>query len=183
MIRESIVITTDKKNNVHIAPMGIIFKKKNVIISPFVPSKTYSNLKEHPYATINFTDNVKIFSDCILGKKKFKIKPTIKIKGFYLDETLSYLEVKVSKYHKNNIRPKFNCKILNESMIKPFKGFNRAQAAVIEAAILVSRIQILPLKKIKKELQYLKIAIEKTAGNNEKIAWKKLMNKINSKNA
>ena len=68
-------------------------------------------------------------------------------------------------------------------MIKPFKGFNRAQAAVIEAAILVSRIQILPLKKIKKELQYLKIAIEKTAGNNEKIAWKKLMNKINSKNA
>ena len=53
MIRESIVITTDKKNNVHIAPMGIIFKKKNVIISPFVPSQTYSNLKEHPYATRN----------------------------------------------------------------------------------------------------------------------------------
>ena len=69
MIRESIVITTDKKNNVHVAPMGIIFKKKYIIISPFVPSQTYSNLKEYPYAVINFTDDVKIFSDCILGKK------------------------------------------------------------------------------------------------------------------
>ena len=72
MIRESIVITTDKKNNVHVAPMGIIFKKKYIIISPFVPSQTYSNLKEYPYAVINFTDDVKIFSDCILGKKKFQ---------------------------------------------------------------------------------------------------------------
>ena len=178
MIRESIVITTDKKNNVHVAPMGIIFKKKYIIISPFVPSQTYSNLKEYPYAVINFTDDVKIFSDCILGKKKFKIKPTKKIKSFYLQETLSYFEVKVSKYYQDSIRPRFNCKIINETMRKPFKGFNRAKAAVIEGAILISRLKILPLKKIKKELQYLQIAVDKTAGSNEKIAWTKLMKKI-----
>ena len=28
MIRESIVITTDKKNKAHVAPMGVILKKK-----------------------------------------------------------------------------------------------------------------------------------------------------------
>ena len=182
MIRESIVITTDKRNNVHVAPMGIICNAKQIIISPFVPSQTYLNLKENKYATINFTDDVKIFSDCILGKKKFQIKPAKRIKGFYLENTLSYLEVKVSKYYQDKVRPKFHCKIVNENMLKPFKGFNRAQASVIEAAILISRLKILPLKKIKNEIQYLQIAVEKTAGSNEKIAWKKLMNKMNGKN-
>jgi len=178
MISESIVITTDKKKNVHVAPMGIIFKKKDIIISPFIPSKTCSNLKEYPYAVINFTDNVKIFSDCILGKKKFKIKPTKKIKSFYLQDTLSYFEVKVSKYYQDRVRPRFNCKILNETIVRPFKGFNRAQAAVIEATILISRLKILPLNKIKKEIKYLQIAVDKTAGSNERIAWTKLMNRI-----
>jgi len=72
---------------------------------------------------------------------------------------------------------------LKETALKSFKGFNRAQASVIEAAILISRINILPMKKIKKEINYLKIAIDKTAGKNEKIAWKKLIKKINNKNA
>ena len=55
--------------------------------------------------------------------------------------------------------------------------------SVIEAAILVSRIDMLSIKKIKKEINYLQIAIDKTAGKNEKIAWKKLIKKINNKNA
>tara|TARA_B100001167_G_C16757209_1_gene299342 strand:+ start:358 stop:909 length:552 start_codon:yes stop_codon:yes gene_type:complete len=183
MIRESIVITTDKKNKAHVAPMGVILKKNKIFISPFIPSQTYLNLKEQKCATINFTDDVKIFSDCILGKKKFQIKPTKRIKGFYLEKTLSYLEVRVDKHNEDKVRPKFDCKIVNENMLKPFRGFNRAQASIIEAAILISRLKILPLKKIKKEIKYLKIAVEKTAGVNEKTAWKKLMNKINSKNA
>ena len=62
-----------------------------------------------------------------------------------------------------------------------FKGFNRAQLSVIEAAILVSRINILPISKIRKEINYLQIAIEKTAGKNENRAWKKLIKKINNK--
>ena len=100
----------------------------------------------------------------------------------YLKNTLSYLEIKVIKFYENKIRPRFECKILKETTLKSFKGFNRAQSSIIEAAILVSRIDILPVKKIKKEINYLKIAIDKTAGKNEKIAWKKLIKEINNKN-
>ena len=183
MIRESIVITTDLKNKPHVAPMGITFNKSKLVISPFIPSKTYLNLKENPYAVINFTDDVNIFVDSLLGQKNFKIKSTKKIKSFYLKNALSYIEVKVIKFIENKTRPKFECKILKETSIDSFKGFNRAQLSVIEAAILVSRIDILPMKKIKKEINYLKIAIDKTAGKNEKIAWKKLIKEINKKNA
>ena len=183
MIRESIVITTDLKKKPHVVPMGITFNKKKLFILPFIPSKTYLNLKENPYPVINFTDDVNIFVDALLGKKNFKMQSTKKIKSFYLKNALSYIEVKVTKFIENKIRPKFECKILKETSIDSFKGFNRAQLSVIEAAILVSRIDILPKEKIKKEINYLQIAIDKTAGKNEKIAWKKLIKKINNKNA
>ena len=179
MIRESIVITTDLKNKPHVTPMGIIYDKNKLIISPFIPSKTYLNLKENPYAVINFTDDVNIFVDTLLGKSNFKIKSTKEIKSFYLENALSYVEVKVAKFIENKIRPKFECKILKETSLGSFKGFNRAQLSVIEAAILVSRIKILPVTKIKKEINYLKIAVDKTAGKKEKIAWTKLIKKIN----
>jgi len=179
MIRESIVITTDLKNKPHVTPMGITYDKNKLIISPFIPSKTYLNLKENPYAVINFTDDVNIFVDTLLGKSNFKIKSTKEIKSFYLENALSYVEVKVTKFIENKIRPKFECKILKETSLGSFKGFNRAQLSVIEAAILVSRIKILPVTKIKREINYLKIAVDKTAGKKEKIAWTKLIKKIN----
>ena len=181
MIRESIVITTDLKNKPHVTPMGITYDKNKLIISPFIPSKTYLNLKENPYAVINFTDDVNIFVDTLLGKSNFKIKSTKEIKSFYLENTLSYVEVKVTQFIENKIRPKFECKILKETSLGSFKGFNRAQLSVIEAAILVSRIKILPVTKIKKEINYLKIAVDKTAGKKEKIAWTKLIKKINQR--
>ena len=60
----------------------------------------------------------------------------------------------------------------------PFRGFNRAQAAVIEAAVLVSRLSILPPGKLEAELEYLKIAIDKTAGQAELEAWGWLMEAV-----
>ncbi len=53
----------------------------------------------------------------------------------------------------------------------PFAGFNRAQAAVIEGAVLVSRLHMLPAAKIDAEMAYLQIAIDKTAGAAEHEAW------------
>jgi hypothetical protein len=48
---------------------------------------------------------------------------------------------------------------------------NRAKAAVVEAAILVSRLGMLPRDKVEREIAYLEIAIGKTAGDDEREAW------------
>ena len=60
----------------------------------------------------------------------------------------------------------------------PWEGFNRAQAAVLECAVLVTRLKMLPPEKIDAELKYLEIAIAKTAGAREEEAWGWLMEKI-----
>ena len=50
--------------------------------------------------------------------------------------------------------------------------------AVIEAAILVSRLHILPRDKVEREIAYLEIAIGKTAGPREREAWLWLTERI-----
>jgi hypothetical protein len=68
-------------------------------------------------------------------------------------------------------RPVLRMKSVHEETHAPFAGFNRAQAAVVEGAILVSRLFMLPEDKVDREMAYLQIAIDKTAGENERIAW------------
>ncbi len=61
---------------------------------------------------------------------------------------------------------------------RAFEGFNRAKAAVVELAILTSRLSMLPREKIETEIAYLKITIDKTAGPEELEAFGWLMEKI-----
>ncbi len=57
---------------------------------------------------------------------------------------------------------------------------NRAQAAVLECAVLVSRLHMLPTEKVEAELKYLEIAISKTAGAREEEAWSWLMERVDA---
>ena len=59
-----------------------------------------------------------------------------------------------------------------------WSGYNRAEAAVIELAVLSTRLSMLPPEKIDAELAYLDIAISKTAGPREREAWGWLMERV-----
>ncbi|RLA16400.1 MAG: DUF447 domain-containing protein, partial [Gammaproteobacteria bacterium] len=52
-----------------------------------------------------------------------------------------------------------------------FTGYNRAQFSILEAAILLSRVNRLSPTKIHTELEYLHIGFNKTAGPKEREAW------------
>ena len=67
------------------------------------------------------------------------------------------------------------CRTVNHA---PFGGLNRAKAAVVEAAILISRLDMLPRDKIESEIAYLQIAVSKTASAAEQEAWTWLMERI-----
>ena len=49
---------------------------------------------------------------------------------------------------------------------------------MIELAILSSRLSMLPREKVAREIDYLKIAVKKTAGPEEEEAWAWLMEKV-----
>ena len=74
MIIETIVSTMDNDEKVNFSPFGIKKNKNQIYISPYIPSKTLSNLESTKCAVVNYTDNTSFFVDCIIGNKKFKKK-------------------------------------------------------------------------------------------------------------
>jgi hypothetical protein len=183
MIRECIVTTLNAEGKAHIAPLGLIAEQagdgpESWIIAPFKPSTTLDNLRSHPYAVANFTDDVLIFAGCLTGNRDWPLRPASAIPGAVLDAALSHAELKVERVEEDEQRPRFHCRVVFQAVHTPFKGFNRAQGAVIEAAILASRLHMLPRDKIERELGYLQTAVEKTAGPREHEAWRLLIEKI-----
>jgi uncharacterized protein len=178
MIRECIVTTINEEGRVHIAPLGLIADGEGWVIAPFRPSATLDNLRSNPFAVANFTDDVLVFAGCLTGNKDWPTRASTHVPGAMLDGALSHAELTVNRIEEDDQRPRFHCRVVHEATHAPFKGFNRAQAAVIEAAILASRLHMLPREKIERELAYLQIAVEKTAGPREHEAWRLLVEKI-----
>jgi len=75
----------------------------------------------------------------------------------------------------DDVRPCCHCRVVYQVNHASFQGFNRGQFAVLEAAILVSRLHRLPWEKVESELNYLRIGLEKCAGERELEAWNWLM--------
>mgnify|MGYP001158925468 FL=1 len=180
MIHEVIVTTISNEGIVHIAPMGIRFIDKQVVISPFKPSTTLNNITENNIATINFIDDVRVFAGIVSRHKKdwelsartdLEIVPNLTL-------TNTFYNVVVNEYQEYDKRPNIICDIKNSAVIKPFLGFNRAQFSVIEAAVLLSRLGMISMEKIDREIEYLKIGIDKTAGPHELEAWGWIHDKI-----
>ena len=178
MIRECIVTTRDAHGVVHIAPLGLIEEGNQLVIAPFRPSQTLDNLRQVPFAVANYCDDVRIFAGCLTGRRSWPAKPAVKVPGAVLTAALAHSELRVAEAIDDDLRPRFRCAVVHEENHRPFHGFNRAQVAVIEAAILVSRLHMLPADKIDRELTYLRIAIDKTAGPAEQEAWQWLRDAI-----
>jgi len=170
VIRESIITTLSRAGEVHIAPMGVTWRDWPVL-APFRPSRTLDNLREHPFAVISHTEDVRVFAGCLTGRRDWPVRPASVVRGVVLEGAHFHQEVEVAAVEEDEMRPRFRCRVVYEAQHEPFRGFNRAQAAVIEAAILVSRLEMLPLEKIEREMEYLRIAVEKTAGPREQEAW------------
>ncbi|PWC37870.1 DUF447 domain-containing protein [Azospirillum sp. TSO35-2] len=183
MIRETIVTTTGADGRPHLAPLGVTVEDgpdgERFVLAPFRPSRTLDNLLARRCAVVNHTDDVRVFAGCISGRRRdWPTVPAERVDAPRLADCLAHEEITVVELLDDPVRPRFLCRTVHAAAHAPFRGFNRAQAAVIEAAILVSRLHLLPADKIAREIDYLSIAIAKTAGPPEREAWDWLVERI-----
>lgn len=152
-----------------------------LLIAPFRPSISLDNLMSGRPATINTTDDVRVFAGALTGRREWLVS---KLDGAWvLSSVLSYRSLKLAKVEEDEQRPHLYFDVEKEGNLKPFQGYNRAQAAVIELCVLVSRLNRLPLEKILAEIKYLQIAIDKTAGEQELEAWRWLIEAVENHQA
>lgn len=178
MILEILITTVSAQGVAHIAPMGVHQDGASLIILPFRPSTTLDNILATRQAVINRCDDVRVFAGCLTERRDWPLLPCEYIQAPRLADCLSHLEVELVQVEDDELRPKLHCRPVHEANHRPFQGYNRAQFAVLEAAILVSRLSMLPLSKVKAELRYLRTALEKTAGDKEREAWQWLMEAV-----
>ncbi len=183
MIFETIIITTDANQTPHVTPFGVRYEADNVIIAPYKPSITLDNILANHFAVMNMTDDVRVFAGALTGHNSWPLLPVNNNQhsqhvGYRLADCLAHTLLEMIEVRDDYERPQLIMKVVKTENNYAFKGFNRAQAAVVELSILVSRLHLLSKEKVMNERAYLQIAIDKTAGKRELEAWAWLTEKI-----
>jgi uncharacterized protein len=181
MIRETIVTTMNASGAVHITPFGIIADGEEWVIAPFHPSVTIDNLRAVPFCVASYTDDVRIFAGCLTGRRDWPTVASDKVPVPRLAAALAHAELAVAAVTEDAQRPRFHCRVVHRATHAPFEGLNRAKAAVVEAAILVSRLDLLPRDRIEQEMAFLATAVSKTAGPAEQEAWDWLVERVRAR--
>jgi hypothetical protein len=170
-IFETVVTTVAPDGTPHVAPMGVRYRDGRVVLMPFRPSTTLDNIVSNGHAVLNLVTDTRVFAGCVTGRRQWPTRPAERVPGVRLEAAVGHVELKLEATSDDPQRPVLTMARVHEAAHAPFIGFNRAQAAVIEGAVLISRLHMLSPQKIDAEMAYLQIAIDKTAGDGEREAW------------
>ncbi len=170
-IFETVVTTQSPEGAAHVAPMGVRYQGARVVLMPFKPSTTLANILATRHAVLNLITDTRVFAGCVTGRRAWPLLPAQAIAGQRLACALRHVELQLVDTRDDTQRPVLQLERVHEADHAPFMGMNRAQAAVVEGAVLVSRLHMLTPEKIDAEMAYLQIAIDKTAGAGEHEAW------------
>ncbi|HSV71144.1 MAG TPA: DUF447 domain-containing protein [Methylibium sp.] len=174
-IFEAVITSLGADGSPHVAPFGVRYRGAQVVLMPFKPSGTLDRLRETGQAVLNLTTDSRVFAGAVcarwLGRREWPLLPAREIRGVRLASALAHSELRLAHDDDHPERPTLAFERVLDVTHAPFPGFNRAQAAVVEGAVLVSRLHMLPAEKIDTEMSYLQIAIDKTAGTEEREAW------------
>lgn len=182
MILESIVTTVAPDGRVNIAPLGPIVsppdgetKWPTFCLRPYEGSLTCRNLLETGKAVIHVTDDVLLLARAAVGHvdPDGLVCPAENASAGHvrLIDCHRWFAVEVTRFGGTPPRHELIAECVAEGVVHTFFGFNRAKHAVIEAAILATRIGLIDVEEIRGEIERLKTPVEKTAGPQEREAF------------
>jgi hypothetical protein len=172
MILEGIVTTLNPDGTVNVAPMGprVDDSMTHFLLRPFRTAQTYRNLKAHPEGVLHITDDVLLLAHAALGAAAPPLVPAERIRGFMLADCCRWYEFRVASFDEREERVGIEAEVVHCGRRRDFFGFNRARHAVVEAAILATRTDFLPLAEIEAEFRKLAVIVGKTGGPAEQEA-------------
>src|SRR5574337_111924 len=169
MIIEGIVSTLNERGEANFAPMGVTIGEGEIVIRPYADSAPYRNLVATGTAVVNLTDSIRPFAEGAISSPQFPTFPAERVTGLVLTDACSYYECSVMHAKSAAPRATFRCKIVKKGVLREFIGFNRAKNAIVEAAILATRVRFLEVDTILQEYRHLSEIVQKTGGEQE--AW------------
>ena len=171
MIIESLFSTLGPDEKPNFAPMGITWGEVDVIVRPFRDTATYRNLLATGYGVLSLTDDVLPFIQTSLYRIDLPYFPAHSVPGVVLQGACSWRELQVLPVGGTPERAEVRCRTVYEGRLREFLGFCRASAAVLEAAILATRLNAHTPEAVHEIMQHYAQIVEKTGGDNDQRAF------------
>lgn len=182
MILEGLVTTLDPDGSPHLAPMGprVEGDFSRFTLRPFPTSNTYKNLVAHPEGVLHVTDDALLLAKAAIGTVDVfpPIHPAERVRGVVLADSCRHYEFIVRSMDASTERVTIEAEVVHAGRTRDFFGFNRAKHAVVEAAILATRLDIVPHAEVAAEFRKLRVIVGKTGGPDEFMAMDLLEAKL-----
>lgn len=178
MILEGIITTTNSDGTANISPMGprVDDAMRQFLLRPYRTSTTFRNLRRTPRAVFHVTDDVELLAHAALGTPDPlpKLERAEEFDGWILSDACRWYALAVQSLDERQERTEIVCDVVDQGRLRDFFGFNRAKHAVVEAAVLATRTEILPAADVLAQFEQLRPMVEKTGGPAEHRAFEYL---------
>ncbi|NBV45767.1 MAG: DUF447 family protein [Planctomycetia bacterium] len=182
LVLEGIVTTTDEAGGVHLAPMGPLVEEaeraapRSLVLRPFATSRTAAHLARQPAGVFHVTDDCLLLARLVTGRPvTAPVRPATVVAGWVLADCCRALEFEIRGGDRSDARQRLPATVVHVHEVRPFFGWNRAAAAVIEGAVHVTRLALLGADEVGRRLDVLAVAVEKTGGAHEREAFNLLV--------
>lgn len=172
MIIETIFSTLDSDGKPNFAPMGIEWGEELVTVRPFRNTNTYRNLLASGYGVANLTDDVLAYVRSALYDAVLPHFPSKAIPGAVFEGACSWRELKLVAEIGLGDRAELSCAVAHVGRQRDFLGFCRAGYAVIEAAILATRLDFYDPRLVSEKLEHYAEIVRKTGSENDSQAFR-----------
>jgi len=178
MIVEGIVTSIDSTGSLNVAPMGPIITGdfERLLLRPFQPSTTFNNLSTTRCGVFHIVDQVDVIARAAIGRLEtnpYVVRASV-IDGYVLKDCCRWFEFTVDEVDASEARSRMPSTIVHRGERRPFFGFNRARHAVLEAAILATRLHLISRAEVLSALIPMRSAVQKTGGPVELSAFEML---------
>ncbi len=171
MIIEGVITTQNADRTTNFAAMGPIVDESldQFVLRPFQSSQTFANLEARREAVFHVTDDVELLVRSALNRIEVMppTSPGRQVDVPVIQTACRWYELRVESIDAVQPRTEIHCEVLERGTLREFFGFCRAKHAVIEAAILASRVHLLTKSDVLDEFERLRTIVDKTASPQE----------------
>ncbi len=164
----------------NISPMGPIIdaSMSRFVLRPFDTSTTCRNLKATGQGVFHVVDDVLLLARSAIRAMTpadgVDVRRAQQVSGVVLADACRHYELQVESIDESDERARIEVRVVHVGRHRDFFGFNRAKHAVVEAAILATRVHLTGSAHVLAEYDCLATPIEKTGGDAERQALAEL---------
>ena len=179
---EGLVTTLDEDRQLRISPMGPIASPRfdRMLLRPFQTSATMANLRRDGCGVFHIHDDVLLLAQAAVDRPDPipATRQAERIDGVILKDACRWFVFRTLQWDLSRDRAEIWVEVVESGEQRPFLGFNRAKHAVVEAAILATRLDFLPAEEIAEEMRRLSSQVIKTGGAVEVRAFNLLLEHV-----